>query len=107
MTAAQTLARELVTIGQWLEPRLGVECIAGDLVRAEVERAGRTVAALASLVGLPPPAVQITAADLRREKHAGEACPGCGEPLKLIPTSGFGPSTRKVCGACGYDPQAK
>lgn len=106
MTAAQTLARELVEIGQYLEPQLGPDAIAGADVRVQVERAGRTVTALGALVGLAP-TVSITAADLRREKSgSGDKCPKCGHKLRLVPSSGFGPATPEICGACGYEPAA-
>jgi predicted RNA-binding Zn-ribbon protein involved in translation (DUF1610 family) len=106
MTGAQILARELIEIGRWLEPRLAGGAIATEEVRAEVERAGRTVTALGSLVGLAP-RVEITAADVRASKRgAGDKCPACGETLRLVPSAGFGMSVKQLCGACGYEPAA-
>jgi len=109
MTGAQILARELAEIGRWLEPRLGAGGIAGDEIRAEVERAQRTATALGGLVGLAP-TVAITAAEVRAARvpngRGGDKCPNCGETLRLVPTAGFGTVSRDICGACGYEPAA-
>lgn len=106
MTGAQILARELVEIGRWLEPRLAGGAVAGAEVRAEIERAGRTVTALGSLAGLAP-RVEVTAADVRASKRgAGGKCPACGETLRLVPSAGFGAKVADICGACGYEPAA-
>lgn len=106
MTAAQTLTREVAEIMRQLEPRLGADALAGDQVRAEIERAGRTLTALGALVGLAP-RVEVTEADVRAEKRgAGDACPACGEKLRLVPSAGFGTKVMNICGACGYEPAA-
>lgn len=104
MTTAQQLTREIGDAMRALEPALGPSDLAGDWVRTEVERASRSVQALAALVGVPA-RVELTSADLRSKSHAETGrCPRCGEKLRLVPSCGFGASAVSLCGACGYEP---
>lgn len=109
MTGAQVLARELVEIGRWLETRLDAQSVATDAVREEVGRAGRLVTALGALVGLAP-RIEVTpaAVEVPRAggKSVGDRCPKCGEKLRLVPTAGFGTTSRDICGVCGHEPAA-